>query len=78
MSPFIFVLCIKRLSHIINKAVADGSWKGIRVTKDSQPISHIMFADDMVLFSEATKGQMEVIKNCLDSFCRMSGQRVNY
>lgn len=32
----------------------------------------------MVLFSEASSGQIRILKDCLDTICRMSGQRVNY
>lgn len=66
------------MSHIINKDVEEGRWKGIRVSQGSPSISHLFFADDMVLFSEASLEQIEVIKNCLDLFCNISGQKVNY
>lgn len=32
----------------------------------------------MVLFSEASTEQIGIMKNCLNAFCSMSGQRVNY
>lgn len=32
----------------------------------------------MVLFSEASIEQVRILKDCLESFCRISGQRVNY
>lgn len=35
------------------------------------------FADDIVLFAEASLQQAEIIKRCLDDFCNCSGQRVN-
>lgn len=41
-------------------------------------ISHLFFADDLVLFSEATEEQIHVIRDCLDSFSRASGQKVSF
>lgn len=35
VSPFLFVLCMERLSHMINMAVNKGRWKGIRLSKDA-------------------------------------------
>lgn len=78
MSPFIFVLCIEKLSHMIKEEVANGRWKGVKLTKDGPMITHLMFADDMTLFSEASMEQMTVIKECLDKFYSISGQKVNY
>lgn len=66
-------------SHYLQSFVAEGKWKGIRVSQGIPYISHLFFfADDMVLFLEVTIGQIEVIKGYLDLFSSMSGQKVNY
>lgn len=33
------------------------------------PISHLLFMDDMLLFTEASMELIEVIRRCLDQFC---------
>ena len=43
LSPYIFVLCIERLSHGISQAVGDGSWKPIRLAKHGTPLTHLFF-----------------------------------
>lgn len=73
ISPFLFVLCMERLSHMIEEAVQEGAWKGIKMSRRGPTVSHLFFADDMVLFSEADEGQVEVVKNVLDRFSRCSG-----
>ncbi|XP_031402735.1 uncharacterized protein LOC116212324 [Punica granatum] len=78
LSPYIFVLCIERLSHLISSAVGDGIWRPIRTGRHGSPISHLMFADDLLLFSEASMEQVQVIKNVLDAFCAASGQKEFY
>lgn len=36
-----------------------------------------MFADDLVLFSDASMEQAHVVNMCLDLFCQSSGQKVS-
>lgn len=38
----------------------------------------MFFADDLTLFAEASVAQMRVVMNCVDIFCKASGQRVNF
>lgn len=77
ISPYLFVLCIDRLSHLINLAVNEGLWKPISLARGGPSLSHLMFVDDLVLFSEATVEQANVINMCLDLFCQSSGQKVS-
>ncbi|KAL8158946.1 LOW QUALITY PROTEIN: hypothetical protein V2J09_000483 [Rumex salicifolius] len=41
-------------------------------------LSHIFFADDLLLFVKALPDQVHIIKGCLDKFCSASGERVNH
>ncbi|CAI0395768.1 unnamed protein product [Linum tenue] len=78
LSPYLFILCMERLSHRIDQAIRDKLWKPIRLSKDGPALSHLFFADDLVLFAEAESSQIRIVKQCLDEFCQSSGQRVNY
>lgn len=40
-------------------------------------VTHICFADDMLLFAEASEGQLDKVLECLTLFCSASGQRVS-
>nr|KYP69874.1 Retrovirus-related Pol polyprotein LINE-1 [Cajanus cajan] len=77
ISPYLFVLCIERLFQLITKEVEAKRWKPIRLAKDGPPLSHLAFADDLILFSEASMNQAEIIRDCLDRFCASSGQKVS-
>lgn len=77
LSPYLSVLCMERLAHCIEDAVGRKDWRPIRLSKNGPPISHLFFADDLVLFAEASLSQVDIIGRCLDSFCVASGQKVN-
>lgn len=76
LSPYLFVLCIERLSHLIQDSMKDGSWTPISIGGVS--LSHLLFADDLILFAEANEQQATTIKDCLNVFCTLSGEKVNF
>ncbi|CAL9013233.1 unnamed protein product [Prunus brigantina] len=78
LSPYIFVLCMEKLSHIINGAVLGKIWKPIKVVRGGPAISHLFFADDLILFAEAHTQQATIMHHCLETFCGLSGQQVNF
>nr|KYP56524.1 Putative ribonuclease H protein At1g65750 family [Cajanus cajan] len=77
ISPYIFVLCMERLFHLIEIAVNHQLWKPIRISRGGPKIAHLAFADDLLLFAEASVDQVEIIQTCLDLFCSSSGQKVS-
>ncbi|XP_061346756.1 uncharacterized protein LOC133292365 [Gastrolobium bilobum] len=77
ISPYLFVLRMDKLSHLIAEAVSNKRWKLMRVGRHGPLISHLMFADDLVLFGVANLDQLEVMMDCLKKFCDMSGQAVS-
>ncbi|CAN1147561.1 Putative ribonuclease H protein At1g65750 [Linum perenne] len=68
---------MERLSHLIDEQVQTGRWKPITLSAEGPRLSHLFYADDLILLSEATPCQAEVILQCLDAFCDASGQAVN-
>ncbi|KAK2665264.1 hypothetical protein Ddye_003838 [Dipteronia dyeriana] len=78
LSPYIFVFCMEKLSHIINQKLSKGNWKTMKVSMGRQTISHLLFAYDLILFGSATNHQAEVMKNFLDKFCDLSGEQISF
>lgn len=62
ISPLVFVLCVERISHVIEEARRIGKWNGIMITNEGPCLTHLLFADDMILMGEATVQQAEIIK----------------
>lgn len=77
VSPYLFVLCMDKLSHLICEKVADGRWIGLKAGRNGPAISHLMFADDLLLFGQATVNQMRCVLQVIETFCILSGQQVN-
>ena len=77
ISPYIFVLCIEKLAQLISLAVKHKLWEPIQLSRNEPELSHLCFADDLVLFAKASLDQVNVIKGILDLFCKSSGQKVN-
>ena len=77
LSPYLFVLCIERLSHLIAWAVEEGLWRPITISRGGPPLTHLCFADDLLIFAEVAMDQVDIIKSCLETFCQSSGQIIS-
>ncbi|GKU89943.1 hypothetical protein SLEP1_g4011 [Rubroshorea leprosula] len=77
LSPYLFIMCMERLSHKIQSKVHSKAWKPFRISRGGFALSHLFFADDLMLFSEASNQQVEVIMGCLTEFSHESGLDIN-
>lgn len=78
LSPYLFVLCVEKLSHITFDLAQKGSWKAVKSSQSGPMVSYLFFVDDLILFAEASVKQARIMKDCLELFCQASGQIVNY
>lgn len=51
--------------------------KGVRLSRHAPWISHLLFADDCLIFTQATKRGADRVTSILDSYNKGSGQLVN-
>lgn len=77
LAPYLFLMCMEVLSGKIEKAVDSRRWRPIPTSRSGPLISHLFFADDLLLFAEATTSQTQVIESIIRDFCRISGQSVS-
>lgn len=60
------------LSRLRSKA-----WKLIEVAGGGLALSHLFFADDLMLFCEASQSQLSMAMDCLQEFAEVSGLEIN-
>lgn len=77
LSPFLFVLMAKVHGRFIKFQKRLNRWRGISIHTNLEPISHSQFADDAILFGEASIREAKIIKEVLDIYERDSGQCMN-
>ena len=77
LSPYIFILCLEYLGLLIQDKIANRTWKPIKASRSNLVFSHLFFADDLMLFGQASLKKSEAIDEVLTIFCRLSGQRVS-
>ncbi|KAL0403557.1 UNVERIFIED_CONTAM: putative mitochondrial protein [Sesamum radiatum] len=78
LSPNLFLLCTEALSSLLLAGERNGSMEGIAICRGAPKISHLLFADDTLVFSQATRQTMQCIGNTLDTYAKASGQEINY
>ncbi|KAL0430830.1 UNVERIFIED_CONTAM: putative mitochondrial protein [Sesamum radiatum] len=77
LSPYLFILCSEALSCLFREAEASNKFKGVAVARGAPLVSHLLFADDSLIFSEATKEAFRCIKEILSKYEKASGQFIN-
>ncbi|RVX00507.1 putative ribonuclease H protein [Vitis vinifera] len=67
-SSYFFVLGMEVLSNLIRRAVDGGFLSGCRIRgrgEEEMIVSHLLFADDTIIFYEARKEQLGIAAHCL-------------
>ncbi|KAA3453866.1 reverse transcriptase [Gossypium australe] len=77
LSPYLFVLYMEWLGHSIHSGVEAGIWDPIRLSRTGPPVSHLFFADDLVIFCKAQIDQALVLENIISLFYEISGHKIS-
>lgn len=77
ISPFLFLFCTGALSCLLKQAENEGKLNGVRFGDDIG-VTHLFFADNCLIFLEATDSECEKIKEILNIYADASGQVVNF
>ena len=77
LSPYICILCMEYLGHLIEQKCVDGSWTPLKASKENLGFSHLLFADDIILFCKVYLAACEAILEVLEKFCAESGQKIS-
>ena len=77
ISPYIFILCLEYLGLLIHEKTSLKVWKPIKASRTGPAFSHLFFADDVILFGQASPHTAKAIEEVLSHFCHLFGQKVS-
>ena len=77
LSPFLFVLTAKVLSRLIVREEDAGRIQGVKVSRTAPTISHLIYADDLMITCRANENNARAMKVCLDTYFVWSRQEAN-
>jgi hypothetical protein len=76
ISPYLFLLAAEGLSCLIKSKIQPSMLKGIKVAPSALMVSHLLFADDSMLFFKADRENAQEALNVLNTYYQASGQQV--
>ena len=77
LSPFLFLPCIEGLHGLISQASLSGEIQGYWLCRNSPKLTHLLFANDSLLFCRATMQECQKVLDILKIYGRCSGQQIN-
>lgn len=77
LSPFLFILATEDLSRLILRVKRLGLIHSIQAARGAPFASHLLFADDLVIFCRANMREARAMDDILVTYCGWSGQLVN-
>jgi len=77
LSPYLFLLCSEGFIALIQKVAQANCLHGVRISRGAPMITHLLFADDRLLFCNASIEECQIIKEILYIYEKASRQKVN-
>ena len=68
LSPYLFLLCAEGFTALLAKAELDGRITGVSICKGAPRVTNLLFADDSLLFCQATPKEGEVVAEILQTY----------
>ncbi|KAL0425617.1 UNVERIFIED_CONTAM: putative mitochondrial protein [Sesamum radiatum] len=78
LSPYLFLLCTEAFSSLLQQAEEEGRLRGIAVCRGAPSVSHLLFADDMLIFCQASLESSLTVREVIDTYRGASGQEINF
>lgn len=76
MTPFLFALCLEVLSTSLKNMSRSPAF-GFHAKCQNMRLTHIAYADDLLLFARGDIQSVSLVMDCLNEFGDMAGLRVN-
>jgi hypothetical protein len=77
LSPYLFLFVADGLSMLLQNEINQGHLQELHICRRTLRISHLLFADDTLMFMHASEEQAGVIRRVLANYERNTGQLIN-
>ena len=77
LSPYLFLLCTEGFSALLRNAAHHRDLHGVCCSQNGPSITHLLFADDILLFFNASLSKCHIIKEFFHVYELASGQKIN-
>ncbi|XP_028548700.1 uncharacterized protein LOC114579140 [Dendrobium catenatum] len=74
LSPSLFIFCSDLLSNTLNEHKVQ---LGMRLASNTEKITHLLFADDVLVTAEAYSRNAKMLKKFFNYYCSWTGQAIN-
>lgn len=78
MSSTLFTIFSDLLSRLLTRAEQNGLISGVKLSRLSPKVTHLMYADDLVIYTKATPEEATHVSHCLRHYCHWTGQAINW
>lgn len=69
---------MEKLACFLKSSVNNKLWSPLSISPNGFTVSHLFFADDLMLFAEAKTTELKEVLRCLEDFSNVSGLTINY
>lgn len=76
LSPFLFIIMLELLSKMITSWEGDRKFNGVKLERTAPSISHLLFADDVLIFCRANEKEVRNVLKCL--YYKWTSQVINF
>ena len=77
ISSFLFLFCVEGLSTLLHQFASNGLLRCVSACPFGPQISHLFFADNSIIFCQATPEQCNHLEHLLTIYEQASGQQLN-
>lgn len=77
LSPYLFLMCANILSISLLQTEGLNLIKGVKVGRNGGTFTHLLFANDSLLFFKKDNKSLGNLQRILDWYCSLSGQSIN-
>jgi hypothetical protein len=77
ISPYLFLFCVEGFSALLKEAQRKNELRGVRFGAGGPHVTHLLFANDNIVFLEATQSCLQALMGVLQDYEVSSGQKVN-